>query len=66
MAKAKTEPIKRIAPLNWDQRHTFNAYVTLSKRKWGVSLIGNFKTGTPFTPLGDIELTNSEYRKSQY
>ncbi len=66
LAKSKTEPSKRIAPLNWDQRHTFNAYVTLSKRNWGVSLIGNFRTGSPYTPMGDIELTNSEYRKSQY
>ncbi len=66
LAQSKTLPPKRIVPLNWDQRHTFNAFVTLSQPKWGVSFIGNFHTGYPFTPLGEIELSNSQYRKSQY
>lgn len=66
LAQSKTLPPKRIAPLDWDQRHTLNATVSIGKPKWGVSFIGSFHTGYPYTPLGDIELLNSQYRKSQY
>ena len=41
-----------IAPLNWDQTHTLNLSVAYSKpRDYGFSLIGNFYTGQPFTPV---------------
>ena len=66
LAQQKTQLPKRLVPLNWDQRHTFNASVSLSRPKWGISFIGNFHTGYPWTPLGDIELSNSQYQKSQY
>jgi len=41
-----------IAPLDWDQTHTLNFSVAYSKeRDYGFSLIGNFYTGQPYTPL---------------
>ncbi|MFO7444890.1 MAG: TonB-dependent receptor [Ignavibacteriaceae bacterium] len=41
-----------IAPLNWDQTHTLNMSIAYSKpRDYGFSLIGNFYTGQPFTPV---------------
>lgn len=40
-----------IAPLNWDQAHTLNLSVAYTQaRDWGVSLIGSFFTGQPYTP----------------
>jgi len=40
-----------IAPLDWDQTHTMNLSVAYSVPKdWGISLIGNFYSGQPFTP----------------
>lgn len=41
-----------IAPLNWDQTHTLNLSIAYSQpRDYGFSLIGNFYTGQPYTPL---------------
>jgi hypothetical protein len=41
-----------IAPLNWDQTHTLNLSIAYTKpRDYGFSLIGNFYTGQPFTPV---------------
>ncbi|OQY70559.1 MAG: hypothetical protein B6D45_11035, partial [Ignavibacteriales bacterium UTCHB3] len=40
-----------IAPLDWDQTHTFNLAVTYSvPNDFGISLISNFFTGQPYTP----------------
>ena len=40
-----------IAPLNWDQTHTLNLSVAYSQPgNYGISIIGNFFTGQPFTP----------------
>jgi hypothetical protein len=40
-----------IAPLDWDQAHTLNLSIAYSQPKdWGVSLIGNFFSGQPYTP----------------
>ena len=41
-----------IAPLNWDQTHTLNFSVAITEpRDYGFSLIGNFYTGQPYTPV---------------
>jgi hypothetical protein len=41
-----------IAPLNWDQTHTLNLSIAYTKpRDYGFSIIGNFYTGQPFTPV---------------
>ena len=40
-----------IAPLNWDQTHTLNVSLAYSQpRDWGLSVIGNFFSGQPYTP----------------
>ncbi len=44
-------PETYIAPLDWDQTHTFNLAVTYSvSNDYGVSLIANYFTGQPYTP----------------
>lgn len=40
-----------IAPLDWDQTHTFNLSIAYAvPGDWGFSLIGNYYTGQPYTP----------------
>lgn len=49
--QANKEPNKQIVPLNWDRRHTFNINLAISDwEKWGISLIGQFGSGLPYTP----------------
>ncbi len=43
-------PTLRIIPLNWDQRHTLNLNAFVGGSGWGVSAIGRFGTGYPYTP----------------
>ncbi len=41
-----------LVPLGFDQRHVVSSTVTLTKPgSWGASLIGQFSTGYPYTPL---------------
>lgn len=54
-------------PLNWDQRHTFNAQVVLQNTdEWLLSGVWTFGSGFPFTPASrnerrfDPTITNTE------
>lgn len=41
-----------IAPLDYDQRHVLSSTVTLARPgNWGLSFIGQFATGYPYSPL---------------
>jgi len=45
------ETEKQFLPLDWDQRHTMNATMTLgSSDSWLISFIGHLASGQPFTP----------------
>ncbi len=45
------EPEKRLLPLDWDQRHTINASITLTPtRQFVVTLLGRYGSGLPYTP----------------
>jgi len=45
------EPEKQLVPLDWDQTHTLNMSVNVSKpRDWGISLIAQYGSGLPYTP----------------
>ncbi|MDZ7262036.1 MAG: TonB-dependent receptor, partial [candidate division KSB1 bacterium] len=39
-----------LIPMNWDQRHTFNAQLMFNLSGWTVSLIGRYWSGRPYTP----------------
>ncbi len=43
-------PRLNLIPLNWDQRHTFNASAFVGGGGWGASLIGRLGSGYPYTP----------------
>lgn len=49
--RAGREPEKQLVPLDWDQTHTLNLSLNISKPKdWGVSLIAQYGSGLPYTP----------------
>jgi outer membrane receptor protein involved in Fe transport len=39
-----------LVPMNWDQRHTFNAQLMYNISGWTVSVIGRYWSGRPYTP----------------
>lgn len=61
---------RKIVPLNWDQRHTLNLNVTLSEpNNWGVSLLGKFGSGLPYTPSVQgfqLDTPNSDRKPVEY
>lgn len=71
------EPTRQITPLDWDQRHTLNAFLNFGRPGWGVNLLGKFGSGLPYTPsiqvasrlgqnLSNTLLLNSRRRPSTY
>ena len=68
------DPISRLIPMSWDQRHTFNVTVSYTSKNVGVTLTGYYNSGTPYTfapleisPLSLINLyENNAYKPSSY
>ncbi|MFZ5433412.1 MAG: TonB-dependent receptor [Calditrichota bacterium] len=57
------QPQKQLVPLNWDRRHTLNAsvsYATHERSGWGVTLIGKYGSGLPYTPVNQGVRTGFE------
>ena len=53
-----------VVPVDWDQRHTLNFNVTLSKpRDWSLSLLGRVGSGLPYTPA--LQGTRTDYENSE-
>ena len=44
------EPNLFLIPMDWDQNHLLNASIFTDFDNWGISLIGRFGTGLPYTP----------------
>ncbi|MBW8034909.1 MAG: TonB-dependent receptor [Planctomycetes bacterium] len=69
-AKSNKESEIQIVPLTWDQTHTLNFNVTVSRPgSWGFSLIGRLGTGLPYTPKienAGASFENSERKPIQY
>ncbi|MBN1482344.1 TonB-dependent receptor [candidate division KSB1 bacterium] len=53
------DPIPRLIPMSWDQRHTFNASVGYTTPVWSISATGRYNSGTPYTlsPLPESTLS---------
>ncbi|HZW38486.1 MAG TPA: TonB-dependent receptor [Ignavibacteriaceae bacterium] len=49
-AQGNAEPTLFLIPMEWDQRHLFNASLYVGQEDWGVSFIGRYGTGLPYTP----------------
>ena len=52
------QPEVQLTPLDWDQRHTLNTTVAYTAKSWGVSAIGQFGSGTPYTPRASIDISS--------
>jgi outer membrane receptor protein involved in Fe transport len=61
-------PEVQLTPLAWDQRHTLNVTAGYNADAWGVSAIGQFGSGFPYTPRSSTDitslLTNSQLKPS--
>ncbi|MAE69905.1 MAG: hypothetical protein CME06_05490, partial [Gemmatimonadetes bacterium] len=45
-----SEPLPRLVPLDWDRRHTLNGHFAVDRRSWGIALLANLWSPTPYTP----------------
>jgi hypothetical protein len=51
------ENLKKIVPLDWDQRHALRLNAMVSRPdNWMMSMIGRVESGYPYTPTGANEL----------
>jgi len=48
---AGREPRKFIIPLDWDRRHVLNANVYMAYKGLSISLLGQYESGLPYTPV---------------
>ncbi|MBD3223210.1 MAG: TonB-dependent receptor plug domain-containing protein [Caldithrix sp.] len=68
------DPVNKLIPMSWDQRHTLNATVGYYKENYGVTATGYYNSGTPYTidfidqsRLVNINLSpNNNYQPSTY
>ncbi|MBN1482623.1 TonB-dependent receptor [candidate division KSB1 bacterium] len=53
------DPIARLIPMSWDQRHTVALGLNYGTKKWSTSLTGYYDDGTPYTwaPIAESRLT---------
>jgi outer membrane receptor protein involved in Fe transport len=63
-------PEVQLTPLGWDQRHTLNVTASYAAPEWGVSLIGQYGSGIPYTPRRTTDITsliqNSQLKPSTF
>ncbi len=58
-------PEIQIVPLDWDQTHTLNATLGLSKPFGNLSIIGRFGGGLPYTPESSVDISSLIYNSSR-
>ncbi len=71
---SQKDPIKRLIPMSWDQRHTANLAVGYNREKYGITMLGFYESGTPYTwepisisPLSSVNLyPNNSKKPSTY
>lgn len=73
-AGSSQDPITKLIPMSWDQRHTLNATIGYNKDNFGFAVIGYYNSGSPYTwsPLQESLLSrvnlyeNNDQRPSRY
>lgn len=65
-AAGRNESTIVLNPLDWDLRHTLNAFLNYSQKNWGASIIAKLNSGYPFTPGGYVELRNAGRYKGDF
>lgn len=48
--QANREPRRNIIPMNWDRTHVLNTQIYTAYESWGLSVLGRYETGLPYTP----------------
>ncbi|MCZ6671330.1 MAG: TonB-dependent receptor, partial [Verrucomicrobia bacterium] len=49
--RSNREPEKKLVPLDWDQTHTLNSWITMTPSQGlSVTLLGRYGSGLPYTP----------------
>ena len=53
------DPVNKLIPMGWDQRHTFNATMSYTTSRFGATLSYYYNSGSPFTwaPLAQSPLS---------
>lgn len=66
------DPISKLIPMSWDQRHTLNLTLGYHKSSYGISLTGYYNSGTPYTwepidtnPLYNLNLLPNNAQKPE-
>jgi len=73
-AGSSMDPIKRLIPMSWDQRHTFNVTLGYTSNNYAVTMMGFYDSSTPYTFSPQAESTlslinlyqNNDYKPSKY
>lgn len=68
------DPINKLIPMSWDQRHTANITVAYNQPRYGISSTAYLNSGTPYTfePLSESSLAqinllpNNDYKPMNY
>lgn len=68
------DPINRLIPMSWDQRHTLNVTVGYNTPQYGATFTGYYNSGSPYTwsPITESTLhrvslyPNNSWRPSRY
>lgn len=68
------DPITRLIPMSWDQRHTLNLTLSYHEKNYNVTLTGYYNSGTPYTWTPIVESTlahvnlypNNNWQPSKY
>ena len=63
-------PEVQLTPLGWDQRNTLNVTAAYDSKTWGISLISQYHSGSPYTPRRTTDITtlldNSQNKPSYF
>ena len=60
---------RKILSLDWDQRHTVNAYINyIQPNVWSIGLVSYYNSGVPYSPtfVERYDLAEREYRNSEF
>jgi len=68
------DPVNKLIPLGWDQRHTLNVSAGYNMKRFGASILCTYNSGMPYSwqpitesPLARINLLpNNQYRPSKF
>ncbi len=58
---------RQVLPLDWDQRHTLNAFVNIAQENdWSIGVYGAISSGLPYSPtfIERFDILTQEYRQS--